>query len=66
MSRKPASRWRRSAGSSVVWVKSPVNMTKSGGTCSALTAATAMRSVLAASGLAGPEKPQWLSDSCTK
>src|SRR6267154_6216589 len=59
-------RLRRSASSSVVWVRSPVKTTKSGAEGSALTAATACRSVLAASGLGGPLKPQCESESWTK
>src|SRR5262249_7722872 len=59
-------RFLRSATSSVVWVRSPVKTMKSGCCGSAFTAATACLSVLAASGLGGPEKPQWVSDSCTK
>jgi hypothetical protein len=62
-----ASRLRRSMGLSVVWVRSPVKTMKSGGSPSALTAATALGSVPRASGLtAGPLKPQCVSDSCTK
>jgi hypothetical protein len=60
-------RWRRSRGSSVVCVKSPVNMTKSGGRAMLLTAATAFFSVPSHPGLtAAPSKPQWQSESCTK
>ncbi len=49
-----ARRRRRSAGSSVVCVRSPVKTMNSGGVGSAFTVATALRSVIAASGLAGP------------
>src|SRR6266550_395124 len=59
-------RLRRSPSSSVVWVRSPVKTTKSGVAGSALTAATACRSVFAASGLGGPLKPQCESESWTK
>src|SRR5258708_127383 len=59
-------RVRRSFSSSVVWVRSPVKTTKSRCRGSALTACTACRSVLAASGFGGPLKPQCLSGSLTK
>src|SRR3989449_4493662 len=66
-SRNSASRRRRSRGSSVVWVRSPVNPTKSGCVSRALTAAIAFGRVPAASGLtAGPWNPQWVSESWTK
>src|SRR6266480_3611632 len=60
-SRNSASRRRRSRGSSVVWVRSPVNTTKSGCVSRALTAAIAFGRVPAASG-----NPQWVSESWTK
>jgi len=54
-------------GSSVVCVRSPVKTMKSGSNESAFTAATAFCSVPSASGFsAGPLKPQWVSESCTK
>ena len=59
-------RLRRSASSSVVWVRSPVKTMKSGCCGSALTACTACRSVSAASGFGGPLKPQCVSESWTK
>src|SRR5947207_8673594 len=66
-SRNSASRRLRSRGSSVVWVRSPVNTTKSGCVSRALTAAIAFGRVPAASGLtAGPWNPQWVSESWTK
>ena len=61
-----AMRRRRSAGSSVVWVRSPVNTMKSGCSARALTEATAFLSVPFASGLGGPSNPQCVSESCTK
>src|SRR5262245_42143510 len=66
MSRNSRSRLRRSAASGVVWVKSPVKITKSSGTGEALMVATAWRSVLPASGFAAPEYPQCVSDNCKK
>src|SRR5439155_136283 len=66
-SRNSASRRRRSRGSSVVWVRSPVKTTKSGCVSRALTAAIAFGRVPAASGLtAGPWNPQWVSESWMK
>ena len=59
-------RRRRSRGSSVVCVRSPVKITKSGVSLSAFTDATAFGSVPRASGFGGPSKPQWLSESWTK
>ena len=61
-----AIRLRRSASSSVVWVRSPVKTTKSGRAEEAFTACTASRSVWSAWGLGGPLNPQWVSESCRK
>src|SRR6185295_15431462 len=56
-------RLRRRASSSVVWVRSPVKTMKSGFSFEAFTACTVSLSVLSASGLGGPLKPQCESDS---
>jgi hypothetical protein len=66
MLRNSVRRLRRSRGSSVVCVRSPVKITKSGTRSSALTDAMAFGNVPWASGLGAPSKPQWLSDSWTK
>ena len=66
MSRNSASRFRRSLGSSVVCVRSPVKKMKSGCCSRLFTAATAFLRVPLASGFGGPSKPQWQSDIWTK
>jgi len=63
MSRNWLKRCRRTFGSSVVCVRSPVKTMKSGGSASALTAATAFLRVPFASGFGGPSNPQCASES---
>ena len=55
-----------SPGVSLSCVRSPVKRMKSGRGVSELTMATARSKAAAPVGLGGPEKPTWVSESCTK